>query len=83
MTLIDLNNPNTFEDLSIKTPEERLKNYGEPDLCRLHGLDFGERIAQQGFFVEKIDYRLMVPEETFKLNSLGNGERELIFRCSK
>lgn len=82
MTVIDKNRKDTFEDISIKTPEERLKYYSEPDLVRLHGLDFAQRLSQC-FKVEEIDYRNHFDENFQKRFSLGDGNRELIFCCTK
>jgi SAM-dependent methyltransferase len=73
----------TFENPNIDTPAARLKAYGEPDLCRLHGKDFAQRLQDQGFMVEEIDYRLTFPPEFQKTHALGNGEREKIFKCTK
>ncbi|GAB3200265.1 hypothetical protein GCM10027293_20960 [Pontibacter aydingkolensis] len=83
LTLINPELTYTFEDESITTAAERLQKYGEPDLCRLHGADFGARLAKQGFNVAQIDYRLALPQEVVKRNSLGDGRRELIFKCIK
>lgn len=82
MTLIDKNREKTFEDHSITTPQERLKYYSEPDLVRLHGLDFAQRLSRY-FKVEKIDYRKNFDENFQRRFSLGDGNRELIFSCSK
>jgi hypothetical protein len=60
-----------------------LINFGEPDLCRLHGLDFDERLEKEGLYVEKIDYRKKFTREERERYQFGNGERELIFRCTK
>lgn len=73
----------TFEDENIKTPTDKLKHYGEFDLCRLHGKDFAKRLQAIGFIVEEIDYRLSFSDEFQKKYSLGNGEREKIFKCTK
>lgn len=83
MTLIDSKSAQTFEDQSIVSYSDRLKHYSESDLCRLHGLDFSDRLANQRFEVEVIDYRLSFTEEKQKHSSLGNGEREVIFKCTK
>lgn len=83
MTLLDLKAAKTFEDKEIVTPQDRLKNYGEHDLCRLHGNDFALRLEMQGFSVERIDYRLQLPKEIQDRNSLGDGQREVIFICKK
>lgn len=82
MTLI---NPGarTLEDPAIVTEQERLKAYGEHDLVRLHGNDVASRLENQGFEVEVIDYRLKFEPDFREKFRLGNGKRELIFRCRK
>jgi len=82
MTLIDKNREKTFEDQSMSTPEKRLKYYSESDLVRLHGLDFAQRLSSR-FQVEEIDYRKTFNDEFQKRFSLGDGNREIIFSCTK
>lgn len=82
MTLIDFKKPSTYEDKNITAYEQRLQYYGEEDLCRLHGLDFSERLKNGGFDVQQIDYRQEFSADILLRYSLGNGERELIFKCS-
>jgi len=82
MTIINKNHEKTFEDPAITTPEDRLKYYSEPDLLRLHGLDFAQRLSHC-FNVEEIDYRKSFDEEIQKRFSLGDGNREIIFCCTK
>ena len=82
-TLIDLKNPHTFETADADTPEKRLQYYSEPDLLRLHGTDFGDRLAQGGFNVETINYPLVLGKEIQQKYALGAGSRELIFKCTK
>jgi SAM-dependent methyltransferase len=81
MTVVDLKKPKTYESEAIKTPAERLKNYGEDDLTRLHGLDFQQRLEAQGFEVEALDYRLTFSEADQKRLGLGQGAREMLFLC--
>ncbi len=83
MTLINPKNASTFEDKNIISVSDRATNYGEPDLCRLHGLDFKVRLANNGFKVEVIDYRNDIDTTLAQKLSVGDGDRELIFRCSK
>lgn len=83
MTLLDTNSELTFEDSDLTTNEERLRYYGEEDLCRLHGLDFAKRIEREGFKVSQIDYRIQLGSEVSKKFSLGDGKREIIFNCTK
>ena len=82
MTLIDRKREKTFEDTSITSSEERLKYYSESDLLRLHGLDFAQRLSRC-FKVEEIDYRKSFDDNFQKRFSLGDGNREIIFICTK
>ena len=84
--ILGLVNPemeSTFEEINIQSPADRLKNYGEPDLCRLYGMDWDKRIAKAGFEVKLIDYRKSLPKEILEQSSLGDGQRELIWHCQK
>jgi len=83
ITVINPYHPDTFENPELSSPEERLDAYGEPDLLRLHGMDFAERLSGEGIEVEVIDYRQKLTEVENRRMSTGNGERELIFRCVK
>ncbi|MBC3541265.1 class I SAM-dependent methyltransferase [Rufibacter sediminis] len=67
----------TVEQPNAITPQQRLQAYGQADRFRNYGQDFGQRVAAQGFSVEKVEYALTrTPEEQTRLG-LGNGE--LIF----
>lgn len=46
----------TYEDASIVTPQERSLHFGQKDHVRDYGLDYGLRLAEEGFVVEEIDY---------------------------
>jgi SAM-dependent methyltransferase len=82
-TIINPENPETFEAGDADTPEKRLRYYSEPDLLRLHGADFDQRLKQGGFHVEVINYPDKLGEEIKRKYALGDGRRELIFRCTK
>ncbi|TAJ15073.1 methyltransferase domain-containing protein [Marinilabiliaceae bacterium JC017] len=73
----------TFENINIISRKERIQNFGEPDLVRLHGKDFPERLKLAGFKVEEIDYRINLGRDNCEIFSLGDGKRERIFKCSK
>ena len=83
MSVINNNLASTFEDPTIISPADRLKNYGENDLVRLHGADFADRLRAPGFLVEPVDYRLSFSDEEQRKLSLGDGNREVIFLCRK
>lgn len=75
----------TFEDISIKSAEERLKYFGNRDHVRVYGLDYKERLEDAGFTV-KIDSFLSELNEKiislFKLVPDGEQQGE-IYLCSK
>jgi SAM-dependent methyltransferase len=83
LTLLNLNSASTFEKDGSQSGKERLENYGEKDLERLHGLDFQHRLELSNFNVERIDYRTKYSLAENKYYSLGDGQRELIFKCTK
>lgn len=83
MTLIDWNMDHTFENNTFLTAKERLENFTEPDLVRLHGSDFAKRISNGGFNVETIDYVKHFGPKEKEYYSLGNGDREMIFKCTR
>lgn len=83
MSLIDHQKEQTYEDACLTTPEEKLKHYTEPDLCRLYGRDFRNRLENAGFSVSEIDYRKQFSKEDQYKFQLGDGNRELIFQCKK
>jgi len=44
----------TDEDLSITSPEERLRRFGQHDHVRMFGQDFSDRLRQAGFAVREV-----------------------------
>jgi hypothetical protein len=46
-------------------------------------MDFGQRLANEGFKVERLDYRLTFREAEQQRFGLGRGEREVLFLCRK
>lgn len=83
MTIVNWNLESTYENNNITTDRERLANYSEHNLVRLHGSDFANRLRSGGFNVEVIDYAQQLCNETKRLYSLGNGDREIIFKCTR
>ena len=52
---IDYKRSQTYEDFSINTPEERLKEYGHEEHVRIYGTDYPERLKSVGFKVNEIN----------------------------
>lgn len=82
-TYIPEHNNTTIEETNLINKKDRARIYGEPALWRLHGHDLGNKLEQFGFAVHKIDYRLQLSPSVLKTHSLGNGEREIIWKCTK
>lgn len=83
LSLIDFKREITYENPEIKTAQEKLFAYGEPDLERLYGLDFKSRLQNVNLIVEEIDYRKNIHRDIKNRLSVGDGSRELIFKCTK
>ncbi len=83
LTFLDVNRHKTFEDANVKNDSKKMHMYAEPDLVRLHGLDFLDTLKSVGFGVELIDYRLNFSEEFREKHRLGDGDREKIILCTK
>ncbi|MCD6367362.1 MAG: class I SAM-dependent methyltransferase [Bacteroidales bacterium] len=64
---IDNKRETTYENNSITTPEERQKHFGQYDHRRVHGKDYGKRLAEAGFKVIEDDFvNTFTPEEITK-----------------
>ena len=83
LTPLDSDMDKTFEDENITDPSKRLILYGEPDLLRLHGNDFLERLKRENMIIDKLDYRLEFSIEEREKFCLGDGKREILFVCRK
>jgi SAM-dependent methyltransferase len=53
---IDSERPETFEDSSITSPDERERAFGQSDHVRLYGRDYKERLTTAGFDVSIDNY---------------------------
>ena len=68
----------TYEDSSITDPVEREKHYGQKDQVMDYGWDFGQRLAEEGFDVDEIDYVKYLDEKASERFGL---RREIIYLC--
>lgn len=72
---MDMKNPNTLEDPSIVTPEDRERHYWQADHVRLYGYeDYVNRLSKAGFQVDTINYAEQLGEQLTTRYCLG-GER--------
>lgn len=60
----------TFEDESVITKEDRLREYGQEDHVRLYGKDIKARLEHYGFFIECYRVDDILTEEQIKIMRL-------------
>ena len=53
---VNVERQTTFEDPTVVDPAERQRVFGQKDHLRDYGLDYGDRLREEGFQVEEIDY---------------------------
>ena len=63
---------NTYEDLTIVTPKEREKHFGQWDHVRWYGLDIKDRLEKVGFEVEMVKYGEQFSKEDFDRFGFAN-----------
>lgn len=78
---INMNRETTFEDLTLKTPEEKERVFGQNDHVRDYGLDYGRRLEQAGFAVVEDDFVKTLSPAMVKLYALP--AEEIIYLCKK
>lgn len=71
----------TFENPAYKTPEDRLKFYGQSDHVRIYGWDYKERLESAGFKVEVIDYPGELGPEAIERYGLDKDEK--VYFCTR
>ena len=70
------------EDPSVKTPEERLRRFGQNDRLRVFGMGAGALLEQAGFSVEEIRGE-DCPEEIMPVVGPADYDANVLFRCVK
>jgi SAM-dependent methyltransferase len=75
------NRDQTFEDPSIKSPEDRKKAFGQKDHLRIYGRDFIQRLQSAGFKVSVDRFVKELSREAVLKYNLSKGEN--IFYCTK
>jgi predicted SAM-dependent methyltransferase len=62
--------PATYEDAAVTTPEQRYEKFGQADHVRLYGLDIQKRLQGSGFTVEVLEPGLHCTAEEMRRFSL-------------
>ena len=70
----EISRPETYEDFSIKSPEERALHFGQYDHVRIYGKDYFDRLRAVGFTVDEVDYSTKLSTEEIEKYCLAKGE---------
>ena len=71
----------TFEDTSLKTPEDRERVHGQSDHVRTYGRDYPERLRKAGFKVKEDTYVMELDKAKVERYALPS--EEIIYLCKK
>lgn len=83
MTVVNWEMDRTYEKPVTDEDKDRLKSYYSPGLERVYGADVAKRLVKAGFDVETIDYTYQLGNAARDYYRLGEGTREIIFKCKK
>ncbi|TVR80869.1 MAG: SAM-dependent methyltransferase [Chitinophagaceae bacterium] len=67
---LSIANETTFEDLTIKSDEERIRFFGQKDHVRLYGKDYPNRLKSAGFSIEILEISNKEEYKKYNLNTL-------------
>lgn len=82
-TIVNWEMDRTYEHPKTTEDKDRLNQYFTPGVERIYGADFKKHLIRAGFSVEMIDYSDQLGIEANKYYCLGDGVREIIFKCKK
>lgn len=80
--LVPVYDEKTYEDIQIRSPEERLKHFKQEDHLRLYGSDIESRLADVGFKVDVLRVSDM-PARSVAKHALEYPSTKEIFLCNK
>jgi SAM-dependent methyltransferase len=71
----------TFEDARARTPEQRLRLFGQADHARIYGCDVSDRLAEAGLEVHAVKYASGLSAE--ELRRYGLRADHVIYKCRR
>ncbi len=78
--MVPIEGDTTFEDFSIRSPEERERAFGQHDHVRRYGKDFKNRLEKAGFIAQTINLSEAIKNQA---KNIGAGKNEFLFLCTK
>ena len=73
----------TFEDLSITDPNERLRIFGQKDHVRRYGPDFEDRLRNAGFAVTRVIGKDFLSAKEIEEMGVSDAAGDFIFECRR
>jgi len=70
----DLSLEETYEDLSITSPKDRAKHFGQYDHVRIYGKDYFNKLRAVGFNVQEVNYSKKLGDNLVHKYCLVNNE---------
>lgn len=80
--LVPITAEETFEDLSVTDPDQRLKLFGQEDHVRRYGRDYKDRLQEAGFHVDTIYPSDFLSKQDIRLMGITEAAGE-IYYCTK
>jgi SAM-dependent methyltransferase len=80
LIIVPITTKNTYEERTVITPEKRLEVFGQSDHVRRCGLDYKERLENNGFYVNEFCASDIATEEEREYYGLRD---DILFFCKK
>lgn len=83
MTVVNPLMDRTYESPTTDEDKDRLFHYYESGVVRVYGANIKKHLARSGFRVEAINYPEELGPNAQSYYQLGDGSREVIYKCKK
>lgn len=83
MTVVNQQMDRTYEKPTSDEDRDRLFHFYEPGIVRVYGANFKRHLMKAGFRVEVVNYPEELGQQAQSYYQLGDGSREVIFKCKK
>lgn len=82
-TIVNPNMDRAYENIETAEDRDRLKNFYQPGIKSIYGINLSKQLTKAGFKVEVIDFAQQLGESAIEYYRLGNSSREIIYKCKK
>lgn len=82
-TIVNPNMDRAYENIETAEDRDRLKNFYQPGIKSIYGINLSKQLTKAGFNVEVVDFAQQLGESAIEYYGLGNSSREIIYKCKK